>query len=540
MGFRKPMVLGIAILSLLLPNQILAGSSVSQQVVASVSKAIAEASSALPIHMSIRNVYVQEKEGRQNVVVVVRDTASGDRMEIEIELQEAIQGIQQELEEAQQEIRTAREDSLVEWKVNMQDLEMRLQEALRELEKLRHLDELENLKSLENLKNLNVRISIPEIDRRPFLGVVVDDLDFKRAFEMHYNRNYGVLVTGVIENTPADRANLARGDIIMDFDGQKVRYAGMLKNFIDARKVGDEVTLQIFRNEQVKTVTLTLQPKMVSVPEPPEVGEVEGPETVPGETDTTQEVETAEEDWDTDWEDEDWEDIDWGAGDFFEDDFFSAGYGGGSWIPVWYTMNMEDINTVVDGLGFNSLPEQGILLNGGGGKGPIGNGWFIGGLGAGYGIDRNINYTLNTGTNVIRRLSFSVGFGGVTFDKRYRLSDNLVLGAGFMVGAGRTTMKIDQTTGDYVWPELDLGFSEGKNSYLKLNKGYLMFQPRATFLVRITSWFAIRSEAGYLMGYSFKRGWEAEVAGESFEVINAPQSDFTGGFTFSIGPWFGF
>lgn len=534
MKFRKPIVLGIAVLTLVSVNQIFAGTSVSQKVIASVSKAIADASSSLPIHMNLREVYMQEKAGRQNVVVVAQDTASGERMEIEIDLQEEIQDIQQELEEAQQEIRAAREDSLVEQEFNMHDLEMRLLEALKELEKLRHLDEL------ENLKNLNVRISIPEIGSRPFLGIVVDDLDFKQAFEMHYNRNYGVLVTGVIENTPADQANLARGDIIMEFDGQKVRYAGMLKNLIDAKKIGEEVRLQIFRNEQVKTVTLTMQPKMVSVPEPPEAEDAKGPETVPSVTDTAETVETAEEDWDTDWEDEDWEDIDWGTGDFFEDDFFSAGYGGGSWIPVWYMMKMEDINTVVDGLGFNPLPEQGILLNGGGGKGPIGNGWFIGGIGAGYGIDRNINYTLNTGTNVIRRLSFSVGFGGVTLDKRYRLSDHLALGTGFMLGGGGTTMKINQTTGDYDWHELDTRFSEGKNSYLKLHKGYLMFQPRATFLVRITKWFAIRSEAGYLMGYSFKRGWEAEVADESFEVINAPQSDFMGGFTFSIGPWFGF
>ncbi|HKJ68064.1 MAG TPA: PDZ domain-containing protein [bacterium] len=504
-----------------------------------MSKAIAEASSSLPVHMSLRKVYVQEREGRPNVVVVAQDTASGEQMHIEIELQQEIQDIQQELEEAQQEIRTAREDSLGERQIDMQDLEMQLKEALKELEKLRHLEELGKLEQLENLKNLNVQISIPKIDSRPFLGVAVEDLDFKQAFEMHYTRNYGVLVTGVIENTPADRANIARGDIIMEFDGQRVRYTAMLNNLIEAKKIGDVVEMQIFRNEQVRTVSLTLQPKMVSVPEPPKAGKMEGPETLPGEADTTQTAETTGEEWDTKWE-EDWEDIEWGAEDFFGDDFLSAGYGGGSWIPLWYMMNLEDINTVVDGLGFRPLPEQGLFMNGGGGQGPIGNGWFIGGMGAGYGIDRNMTYTLSSGTPAIRRFKFSVGFGGVTLDKRYRLADNVALATGFMLGGGGVNLRINQITGDYDWDNLDIGFSEGKNSYLKMNKGYLMFQPRATLLVRITKWFAIRSEAGYLMGYSFRRGWEAEVAGETFEVINAPASDFMGGFSFSIGPWFGF
>ncbi len=53
-----------------------------------------------------------------------------------------------------------------------------------------------------------------------------------------------------------------------------------------------------------------------------------------------------------------------------------VGYGGGSWYPVWYTPDFTDINQVLAGLEFRELREEGILLNGGGGKGNIGNGWM--------------------------------------------------------------------------------------------------------------------------------------------------------------------
>jgi len=56
----------------------------------------------------------------------------------------------------------------------------------------------------------------------------------------------------------------------------------------------------------------------------------------------------------------------------------------------------------------------------------------------------------------------------------------------------------------------------------------------------LTPWLAIRSEAGYMLGYSFKKGWEAQVGNEKFEMSNAPQDNSLTGITFTIGPWFGF
>jgi len=466
------------------------------------------------------------------------DTITEEIIKTEMELQSEVQDIQKELEAAQQQIQMIYMDSIQHMDINMEEIRQRLQEAMTELEALRQSG------MYDQLQEIRTQISIPEISSRPFVGLIVENMDFRRAYELHYEQNYGVLVTGVIPNSPADQAGVASGDIIMEFDGQRVRYPDMLRNLIATKNVGDEVTLQVFRNETQMSLNLTINNRMISLPETPERPRIEDQMPSTSEQVSPEEVEDDSEDWaDVNWDDEEWEDMNWDSDEFFSDDFFSAGYGGGGWLPIYFMMDMDDINTVVEGIGFNALPESGIFVNGGGGKGPVGNGWFIGGMGGGYGIDRKINYTINPGTedeNVIRRMKFSIGFGGVTMDKRHPISDKFVLGTGFMLGGGGTTLEINQTTGDYTWDQLPDNFTDARNSYLKLNKSYLMFQPRGTAILRITDWFSIRSEVGYLIGYSFKQGWEADVSGETFEVLNAPESNFMGGFTISVGPWFGF
>jgi hypothetical protein len=297
-------------------------------------------------------------------------------------------------------------------------------------------------------------------------------------------------------------------------------------------------------------------PRSGALPEPPaaEIPAVEEPVIAESpERQVTQDT-TTEEEWeDVDWQEEDWEE-EWEenweegwSGDWdnwpMSDDFFSHGYGGGGWIPVHFMPDLGDLNGVLNNIGFSDLPESGLLLHGGGGKGPIGNGWFIGGMGAGYTLDRKIHTTVITtdGDNdVIRRMKFGTGFGGVTLDRRYKISQKFMGGMGFLLGGGAKKLEISQASGEYNWEDIGGGFSEGTNGYFKLRKGYLVFQPKAMLHYRITPWLSIRSEIGYYMGFSFKNGWEAEIGEDSFEVLQSPDSNFYDGITFTIGPWFGF
>ncbi len=479
----------------------------------------------------------------QQVVVIRKDTTYADTVKVVVRLEKELKRIREELERTREKLREQGSGQGVEVQVDMEELMKELEGAMQELERLKYLEEMEHLENpeeLERLREMDIQVSISGMDR-PFLGVSIDDITFKEAYEMHYGKNYGVYVKGVVPESAADKAGIRKGDIIMEFDGSTVRYSESLKNMIESKSVGDTVKVQLFRDEDIITTNVVFSARSgraVSVRQR-KAGSPATPESGgPGE------------DWDKDideeaWEDHAWDDEEWplkGLESKF-DGFFASGYGGGSWIPVWNMADLSDINGVIDELGFKRLPENGMLMQGGLGKGPVGRGYFIGGMGAGYSVDRKISHTVNrpdTSFNAIRRMRFSTGYGGVTLDKRYRLSENIATGVGFMLGGGEVSMEVSQTSGRYDWTNLPDEISDNGNSYLKLTKSYLIFQPKAMVMYRLTKWLAIRAEAGYLLGYSFKTGWDAKMADDTFEVRESPASHFYDGFTLSIGPWFGF
>lgn len=76
----------------------------------------------------------------------------------------------------------------------------------------------------------------------------------------------GVLVTSVAEDSPAARAGLKAGDVIISVDGEKVEAAGDLSRAINKKKDGD-VTLTVIRDKNQRTITVT--PKDATPPGQP-------------------------------------------------------------------------------------------------------------------------------------------------------------------------------------------------------------------------------------------------------------------------------
>ena len=72
----------------------------------------------------------------------------------------------------------------------------------------------------------------------PFIGVEADE---KRAFTA------GVVIGRVVSGSPAERAGLAAGDMVLEFDGQELRGWNDLTDRISASKPGDTVELTIQR-----------------------------------------------------------------------------------------------------------------------------------------------------------------------------------------------------------------------------------------------------------------------------------------------------
>lgn len=97
---------------------------------------------------------------------------------------------------------------------------------------------------------------------RPFLGVSYRLLDKQVA--LLNNVPSGALIEGVVEVSPADISGVKRGDIIYKVDSKNVTADFDLSKAIAAKKVGDPISLTIWRDGKTIEVTakLTIAPNL--------------------------------------------------------------------------------------------------------------------------------------------------------------------------------------------------------------------------------------------------------------------------------------
>ena len=88
------------------------------------------------------------------------------------------------------------------------------------------------------------------------IGVSTTQLTKQLAEYFGIGDSKGVLVTSVMDDSPAAKAGLKAGDVITAIDGEKVEDAGDLAQGINKKKDGD-VTLTVIRNKNQRTITVT-------------------------------------------------------------------------------------------------------------------------------------------------------------------------------------------------------------------------------------------------------------------------------------------
>lgn len=80
------------------------------------------------------------------------------------------------------------------------------------------------------------------------LGIVVQQVDEDLADSFHLGSTNGILVADVSKDSPAEKAGLKPGDIILKMDDQDVKDIGSFRNAIAMTAPGSEIRLLIFRN----------------------------------------------------------------------------------------------------------------------------------------------------------------------------------------------------------------------------------------------------------------------------------------------------
>jgi serine protease Do len=87
--------------------------------------------------------------------------------------------------------------------------------------------------------------------KRGWLGVRIQEVTKEIAEVEKLEKPAGALVASVSENSPADKAGVKAGDIILEFDGKEVDTMRKLPKLVAQTQVGKKVILKIWRNQKL-------------------------------------------------------------------------------------------------------------------------------------------------------------------------------------------------------------------------------------------------------------------------------------------------
>ena len=93
---------------------------------------------------------------------------------------------------------------------------------------------------------------------RGWLGVSIQDLTPDIAKSLGIKQQTGALVADVVKDSPAEKAGLKRGDVIVSLDGKPVEDSTSLRNMVSAAAPGKTVEFKILREGKELSVTATL------------------------------------------------------------------------------------------------------------------------------------------------------------------------------------------------------------------------------------------------------------------------------------------
>ena len=98
---------------------------------------------------------------------------------------------------------------------------------------------------------------------RGWLGVAIQDLTPELATQFGIADTKGVLVSDVMEDSPAKKAGIERADVIVEYDGKSMDSPTHLRNAVAQTSIGRKVSVKLIRDKKPKTIEIAIveQPK---------------------------------------------------------------------------------------------------------------------------------------------------------------------------------------------------------------------------------------------------------------------------------------
>lgn len=104
---------------------------------------------------------------------------------------------------------------------------------------------------------------------RGWLGVSIQPLTPELAKQFNLKKEYGALVGDVIENSPAEKAGILRGDVIIEYNGKKIDEPYNFRNTVANTPPGETAELKVIRNGKIETIKVMIGELPTEAPKAP-------------------------------------------------------------------------------------------------------------------------------------------------------------------------------------------------------------------------------------------------------------------------------
>jgi len=91
-----------------------------------------------------------------------------------------------------------------------------------------------------------------------YIGVYIQDITPELAASFGLKEAKGVLVSDVTPDSPAKKAGMNKGDVILEYDGKQVEEKGQLTKMVGRTPIGKKVKLVVLRDKEQKTLWVTI------------------------------------------------------------------------------------------------------------------------------------------------------------------------------------------------------------------------------------------------------------------------------------------
>jgi serine protease Do len=94
---------------------------------------------------------------------------------------------------------------------------------------------------------------------RGWLGVAIQDVTHELAESFGLDKPQGAIVSRVIPDSPASKADFQPGDVILKFNGKTINSSSALPPIVGRTEIGKSVPVDIMRNNKHKTITVVVE-----------------------------------------------------------------------------------------------------------------------------------------------------------------------------------------------------------------------------------------------------------------------------------------